>query len=106
MTPNHEVTEVYREGNKLVAVLKNEYTHQEEERVIDQLVIEHGTLPADELYFALKPHARNRGQIGLTTPSSRASRRTSTPTRRGSSSSSASAMPWPAAISMRRSMTR
>jgi dimethylglycine catabolism A len=65
MTPNHEVTEVYREGNKLVAVLKNEYTHQEEERVIDQLVIEHGTLPVDELYFALKPHSRNRGQMDL-----------------------------------------
>ena len=55
MTPNHQVSQVYREGNKLVAVLKNEYTDQEEERVIDQLVIEHGTLPVDELYFALKP---------------------------------------------------
>ena len=55
ITPNHQVSQVYREGNKLVAVLKNEYTDQEEERVIDQLVIEHGTLPADELYFALKP---------------------------------------------------
>jgi len=65
MTPNHEVTQVYREGNKLVAVLKNDYTGQEEERVIDQLVIEHGTLPVDELYFALKPHARNRGQMDL-----------------------------------------
>jgi 2,4-dienoyl-CoA reductase-like NADH-dependent reductase (Old Yellow Enzyme family)/thioredoxin reductase len=65
MTPNHEVTQVYREGNKLVAVLRNEYTGQEEERVIDQLVIEHGTLPVDELYFALKPHARNRGQMDL-----------------------------------------
>jgi NADPH-dependent 2,4-dienoyl-CoA reductase/sulfur reductase-like enzyme len=65
MTPNHEVTQVYREGNKLVAVLKNDYTGQEEERVIDQLVIEHGTLPVDELYFALKPRARNRGQMDL-----------------------------------------
>ncbi len=64
-TPNHAVTQVYREGNKLVAVLKNEYTDQEEERVIDQLVIEHGTLPVDELYFALKPHARNAGQMDL-----------------------------------------
>jgi hypothetical protein len=46
-------------------VLKNEYTDQEEERVIDQLVIEHGTLPVDELYFALKPQASNRGQTDL-----------------------------------------
>ncbi|HSY86172.1 MAG TPA: N-methylproline demethylase, partial [Verrucomicrobiae bacterium] len=65
ITPNHQVSQVYREGNKLVAVLKNEYTDQEEERVIDQLVIEHGTLPVDELYFALKPLASNRGQTDL-----------------------------------------
>jgi dimethylglycine catabolism A len=65
ITPNHRVVEVYREGNKLVAVLQNEYSDQEEERVVDQLVIEHGTLPVDELYFALKPHATNRGQTDL-----------------------------------------
>lgn len=65
ITPNHQVSQVYREGNKLVAVLKNEYTDQEEERVIDQLVIEHGTLPVDELYFTLKPLASNRGQTDL-----------------------------------------
>jgi dimethylglycine catabolism A len=65
ITPNHRVTEVYREGNKLVAVLQNEYSDQQEERVIDQLVIEHGTLPVDELYFVLKPHALNRGATDL-----------------------------------------
>ncbi len=65
LTPNTRVTQVYREGNKLVAVLKNEYSHAEEARVIDQLVVEHGTLPVDELYFALKPQARNRGETDL-----------------------------------------
>ncbi len=65
ITPNHRVTQVYREGNKLIAVLQNEYSGAEEERVIDQLVIEHGTLPVDELYFALKPLAVNRGQTDL-----------------------------------------
>lgn len=65
MTPNMRVTQVYREGNKLVAVLANDYSAQEEERVVDQVVIEHGTLPVDELYFALKPHAVNRGEVDL-----------------------------------------
>ncbi|HLB79389.1 MAG TPA: FAD/NAD(P)-binding oxidoreductase, partial [Dongiaceae bacterium] len=65
MTPNQRVTQVYREGNKLVAVLKNDYTGQEEERVVDQLVVEHGTLPVDELYFALKPLSRNLGETDL-----------------------------------------
>jgi len=65
MTPNQRVTQVYREGNKLVAALKNDYTGQEEERVVDQLVVEHGTLPVDELYFALKPLSRNLGETDL-----------------------------------------
>jgi hypothetical protein len=38
---------------------------QEEERVIDQVVAEHGTIPRDELYFALKPLSRNLGQIDI-----------------------------------------
>ena len=57
--------EVLREGNKLVAVLRSEYDTREEERVIDQVVAEHGTLPRDELYFALKPASRNLGQIDI-----------------------------------------
>jgi len=65
MTPDHRLTQVYREGNKLVAVLHNEYSEEEEERVVDQVVIEHGTMPMDELYFALKPLSVNRGQTDL-----------------------------------------
>ena len=57
--------EVNREANKLVAVLRNEYDLQEEERVIDQVVAQHGTLPRDELYFALKPLSRNLGQVDI-----------------------------------------
>ena len=32
MTPDHRLTQIYREGNKLVAVLHNEYSEEEEER--------------------------------------------------------------------------
>jgi hypothetical protein len=56
---------VAREGNKLVAVLSNEYTQAEEERVVDQVVAEHGTLPREDLYFALKPHSTNLGEVDL-----------------------------------------
>ncbi len=65
MTPDVRLTRVYREGNQLVAVLRNEYTLTEEERVIDQVVAEHGTLPKADLYFALKPHSTNRGETDL-----------------------------------------
>ncbi|MBX6321563.1 MAG: NADH:flavin oxidoreductase [Rhodospirillaceae bacterium] len=54
---------VERQGNRLLARLWDEYAKRTEERVVDQVVVEHGTLPADELYFALKSGSTNRGEI-------------------------------------------
>jgi len=62
-TPDMRLIEIGREGNKLVAVLKNEYSDQEEERLVDQVVAEHGTLPRDALYFDLKAGSQNGGEI-------------------------------------------
>jgi NADPH-dependent 2,4-dienoyl-CoA reductase/sulfur reductase-like enzyme len=62
-TPDMRLIEVGREGNKLIAVLRNEYSDQEEERVVDQVVAEHGTLPRDQVYFDLKDSSTNRGEI-------------------------------------------
>ncbi|PHR83056.1 MAG: N-methylproline demethylase [Colwellia sp.] len=56
---------VYREGDKLVAVLENEYTGQQEERVVDQVVIENGVRPDEEIYLQLKSDSRNKGQIDI-----------------------------------------
>lgn len=63
MTSDLLLEKVYREGDKLVAVLENEYTGQQEERVVDQIVVENGTRPNEELYYALKAESRNKGQI-------------------------------------------
>ncbi|MFQ5784839.1 MAG: FAD-dependent oxidoreductase [Alphaproteobacteria bacterium] len=65
VTTDRRLLGVRREGNALVADLLNDYTHQREERRIDQVVIEYGTLPADDLYFALKPQATNHGEIDI-----------------------------------------
>jgi 2,4-dienoyl-CoA reductase-like NADH-dependent reductase (Old Yellow Enzyme family) len=65
MSPNLELTEIYPEGNRLVAVLRNTMTDAQEERVVDRVVTEFGTLPADLVYFTLKPHAVNAGQTDL-----------------------------------------
>ncbi|GBQ30938.1 NADH:flavin oxidoreductase [Gluconacetobacter azotocaptans] len=65
LTPNAELIETYREGNRLVAVLRNTMTGAEEERVVDHVVVECGTLPRDALYFALKDGSVNRGQTDL-----------------------------------------
>jgi len=63
MTSDMILDKVYREGDKRVAVLENEYTGQKEERVVDQVVVENGTRPNEALYYALKAESRNQGQI-------------------------------------------
>ncbi|MCP4421042.1 MAG: N-methylproline demethylase, partial [Chloroflexi bacterium] len=35
------------------------------ERTVDQVVIEHGTLPVDDLYFDLKVGSSNLGEVDL-----------------------------------------
>jgi 2,4-dienoyl-CoA reductase-like NADH-dependent reductase (Old Yellow Enzyme family) len=54
---------IRRDGNRLVATLFNEYDRSHHERRVDQVVVEHGTLPLDELYFSLKPGSRNLGEV-------------------------------------------
>ncbi|KWE90734.1 NADH:flavin oxidoreductase [Burkholderia territorii] len=62
-TPNTMLDRVYEEDGKKIAVLRNEYTEELEERAVDQVVIENGSSPNDELYWKLKPESVNRGQI-------------------------------------------
>jgi 2,4-dienoyl-CoA reductase-like NADH-dependent reductase (Old Yellow Enzyme family) len=62
---NQRLKGIRRDGNKLVAVLGNDYDKSETERRTDQVIAEHGTLPAAEVYFALKEQSSNRGEIDL-----------------------------------------
>jgi 2,4-dienoyl-CoA reductase-like NADH-dependent reductase (Old Yellow Enzyme family) len=52
---------VRREGDHLVATLRNDLTDAELEIETDQLVVERGTYPLDEVFQALKEGAANRG---------------------------------------------
>jgi 2,4-dienoyl-CoA reductase-like NADH-dependent reductase (Old Yellow Enzyme family)/thioredoxin reductase len=54
---------VRREGNALVAEIGSDYGAFKEERRVDQVVVNHGTRPLDDLYFELKDGASNRGEI-------------------------------------------
>ncbi|MEJ1161267.1 NADH:flavin oxidoreductase [Prosthecomicrobium sp. N25] len=63
VTLNERLRAVRREGNGLVAVFEQEYGGALVERRADQVVVEHGTLPLDELYFALKPLSLNLGAL-------------------------------------------
>jgi dimethylglycine catabolism A len=64
-TPNFWLDRVYAEGNKLIAVLRNEYTDAIEERSVDQVVIENGITPNVGLYWELKERSVNRGQTDI-----------------------------------------
>ncbi|MCO5157194.1 MAG: NADH:flavin oxidoreductase [Aquamicrobium sp.] len=52
-----------RDGNKLVAHLGSDYGGVARRRLVDQIVVNHGTIPLDDLYFALKPHSSNLGEV-------------------------------------------
>ena len=65
LTPDHRLNRVEREGNRLLALLRNEYNDAEMTRRVDQVVVEHGTLPAAELFLNLAPQARNGGELDI-----------------------------------------
>jgi NADPH-dependent 2,4-dienoyl-CoA reductase/sulfur reductase-like enzyme len=54
---------VERRGNGLVAVVGSDYGGALREREVDQVVVNHGTVPLEELYFELKPLSRNLGEV-------------------------------------------
>jgi 2,4-dienoyl-CoA reductase-like NADH-dependent reductase (Old Yellow Enzyme family)/thioredoxin reductase len=64
-TPDYRLLRIERQGNQLVAVLASEYTDAVQERLVDQVVAEHATLPRLDLYHALRPHATNLGETDL-----------------------------------------
>jgi NADPH-dependent 2,4-dienoyl-CoA reductase/sulfur reductase-like enzyme len=63
LTLNRRLSGVRREGNRLVASLYNEYSKRTVERTVDQVVVEHGTLPLDEVYAELIAESRNFGEV-------------------------------------------
>jgi 2,4-dienoyl-CoA reductase-like NADH-dependent reductase (Old Yellow Enzyme family) len=63
ITINTRLIEARRDGNKLIAVLGSDYSEVTEERHVDQIVVEHATLPLDDLYFELKEQSINRGEV-------------------------------------------
>jgi NADPH-dependent 2,4-dienoyl-CoA reductase/sulfur reductase-like enzyme len=58
-----ELAEVAVEGARRRVKLRHVLTGESEERVADAVISEHGCQPMDELYFDLKPHSRNLGQL-------------------------------------------
>jgi 2,4-dienoyl-CoA reductase-like NADH-dependent reductase (Old Yellow Enzyme family)/thioredoxin reductase len=62
-TVTRRLLDVVRSGNKLTATIGTDYSDHSDEREYDQVVVNYGTLPLDELYFDLKPLSSNEGAV-------------------------------------------
>jgi hypothetical protein len=54
---------VVLKGNKLTATIGTDYSDHTYDSDVDQVVVNYGTSPLDELYFDLKPLASNLGEV-------------------------------------------
>ena len=62
-TVTYRLKDVRANGNRLTAVIGTDYSKHREERDFDQVVVNHGTIPMDDLYFDLKPLSSNLGAV-------------------------------------------
>ncbi|MFC3075559.1 NADH:flavin oxidoreductase [Shinella pollutisoli] len=63
VTLNLRIERLERRGNKIAAVFLDDYTKRYSEKVVDQVVVENGTKPNEDVYFALRPMSRNGGEV-------------------------------------------
>ena len=54
---------VEKAGNQLSATIGTDYSDHTKTQTYDQIVVNYGTLPMDELYFELKPLSSNLGAV-------------------------------------------
>jgi 2,4-dienoyl-CoA reductase-like NADH-dependent reductase (Old Yellow Enzyme family)/thioredoxin reductase len=60
---NKRIQKINKRGNKLLVTLGSDYSNDQEKLETSQVVIEHGTMPLDQLYFDLKSDSYNLGSI-------------------------------------------
>jgi len=65
-TVTFRLESVTREGDALNAVVVSDYGGVRQQRRVDQVVVNHGTVPVDDLYYELKPLSRNLGAVNYT----------------------------------------
>ena len=66
MTPDHRLVAVRRSADgRLEVELSNDYTGGSMRRIVDQVVVEHGSLPNAEVYLALVDGSINGGELDL-----------------------------------------
>lgn len=63
VTMNLRIERLERRGNKIAAIFLDDYTKEYSEKIVDQVVVENGVTPLEDLYFALKPLSKNLGEV-------------------------------------------
>jgi N-methyl-L-proline demethylase len=62
-TVTYRLEAVEKSGNELLAHIGSDYGGVTRTRTFDQIVVNNGTIPLDDLYFELKPLSSNQGEI-------------------------------------------
>jgi hypothetical protein len=62
-TVTRRLLDVQRDGNRLRAVIGTDYSDLKTAKSYDQVVVNYGTMPLDDLYFELKPQSSNGGAV-------------------------------------------
>jgi hypothetical protein len=62
-TVTFRLESVRREAGRLAATVGSDYSNLLKPRLVDQVIVNHGTLPMDDLYWELRPRSRNLGAI-------------------------------------------
>jgi 2,4-dienoyl-CoA reductase-like NADH-dependent reductase (Old Yellow Enzyme family)/thioredoxin reductase len=66
MTPDHRVVAIRRRADRRLEVdLETDYRPGTTTRVVDQVVVEHGTVPNSDLYLDLRDGSSNGGEVDL-----------------------------------------
>ena len=65
LTPDRRLEKVEQIGQQLRSTFQNELTGEVEERLTDQVIVEHGTVPLDDLFEELKAESRNNGHVDM-----------------------------------------
>jgi 2,4-dienoyl-CoA reductase-like NADH-dependent reductase (Old Yellow Enzyme family)/thioredoxin reductase len=62
-TVTYRLEAAEKNGNQIIAYVGSDYGGVAKQQTVDQIVINHGTIPLDELYFELKPLSSNFGEM-------------------------------------------
>jgi 2,4-dienoyl-CoA reductase-like NADH-dependent reductase (Old Yellow Enzyme family)/thioredoxin reductase len=62
-TVTFRLQSVRRDSGRLAATVGSDYGGARKSRLVDQVIVNHGTLPMEDLYLALRPLSRNLGAV-------------------------------------------